>query len=412
MALGIHLPHPSYLDNLRRFSRDAWLYLAFTFFSSVATGVTGVLLGLYILSLGYRENFLGTMESMVTLMAALLAIPAGIAVDSMGPRRALIFAAWLSLGGRVGQVFLPDSTFILTSSALLGGGTAFVFTAGDVFKTAVTTPRERPHLFGLHWALFTGSAVLGSLAGGLLPSLLNDLLGTGLDSSATYRLALVVAIVCLSLALIPVYAMRRERASARSDGQRPKWYRVAQPKLVARLVAPQALLGAALGLTYPFTSVFFKNRLEASTVNIGLILSIYALTGILAGVISPLLVERFGKVRTAAALMLASAPAFVLIGYVPSLWIAAGALWLRGLFLNASWPVLGNFAMEAVTADQRGRVNALMNVFWNVSWTTTALLAGWIMSRNDYSLPYFLAFLCFFGGASLYFAFFRRVEQD
>lgn len=232
MALGLDTIHPAYVDNLRRFSRDAWLYLLFTFFSSVAMGVTIVLLGLYVLSLGYRESFLGTIESVATLVAALLAIPAGIATDTLGPRRALLFAAWLSLVGRIGQIFLPSSTFILTSSALLGGGAAFLWTAGDVFKAEATTPRERPHIFGLHWALFTGSSVLGSLIGGLLPPIFDRLLATGLESAATYRLSLLAAIACLFLALGPIYAMRRTRVADRFP-QRGSWYRVDRPRLVA-----------------------------------------------------------------------------------------------------------------------------------------------------------------------------------
>ncbi|NLY33027.1 MAG: MFS transporter, partial [Firmicutes bacterium] len=60
-----------------------------SFLAQAAMGAIGVLLNLYILSLGFGEDFAGTVMSVKLFVTGIISIPAGFLTSRWGPGRTL-----------------------------------------------------------------------------------------------------------------------------------------------------------------------------------------------------------------------------------------------------------------------------------------------------------------------------------
>lgn len=390
----------------RGYSADAWRYVTYSFGSGFSQGFLAVLLGLYVLSIGYSESFLATQELVLAVCAAGFSLVAGVVVDRLGTRFSLLLSAGAIILGRTAMVSYPSAAVILGATVIVSVGIAFFWVSQGVTLAQVSTPEQRAGLFGLNWTAFTASAFLGGVVAGALPSVLGPAFDSGADSPLAYRYTVWVGVAVLLLCSLPLLWMSTGKQKAEHAAVREKWWKVEAPGKLARLLIPVSAGAAAAAFTLPFMSVFFQGTFSASTRNIGLTVGLFSLIGSLGGFLGPALSRRYGAVRTVSALLVVSAPVALLIGYAPGFGVAAGALWLRGLLQNSAWPVALAFLIDSVPEGQRGRASALMNVSYEVAWATCTLPAGLIMQHVSYRLPYVLsAAALLLGGLAYAYAF-------
>lgn len=396
----------------RGYTREAWLYLTYSFGSGFSLGFVQVLLGLYVLSVGYSESFLATQEFVIALSSATFSLMAGVVIDRLGTRVALILAAVATMLGRFLLVSHPSRTVILGASVVVACGIAFFWVSQGVVLAQVSTREQRARLFGLNWSLYTASSFLGGLVAGVLPSVLGPALGVQEDGPEAYRYTVWVGVSVLCVASLPLYWMHTGKRDWSHDEERA-WWKVEQPRKVARLLIPVSTAALASGLTLPFLSVFLHGTFRASTASIGFAVGTFALVGSLGGLLGPTIRRRYGSVRTVSTLLVLSAPLMLSVGYAPSFGVASVALWVRGLLQNSSWPVALAFLIDSVPEHQRGRVSALMNVSFELSWALASLPAGLIMQHVSYRLPYaFAAGALAAGGLGFAYAFRTRAVPD
>jgi hypothetical protein len=98
----------------------------------------------------------------------------------------------------------------------------------------------------------------------------------------------------------------------------------------------------------PFFKVFFKNRLEATTEQIGMIFALGNISVAIGAIIAPLVSGRLGKVRAVAFTELCSIPFIYGIALPPNLGFAAASYLARRALMNMAGPIRSNFAMEIV----------------------------------------------------------------
>jgi len=84
-----------YLARLKSFSHNARQYLLFVFLTTLNQGIYGVIFNLYILSLGFREDFLGLILSLSSASIGLFAIPAALICDRLGRKNTLLLSSVL-----------------------------------------------------------------------------------------------------------------------------------------------------------------------------------------------------------------------------------------------------------------------------------------------------------------------------
>ena len=262
--------------------RDAWLYITYSFGHSFSVGFLQVLLGLYVLSIGFSESFLATQELVIALSSASFSLLASVVIDRFGTKVALLLSAVATILGRFLLVAYPSRPAMLGASVVVACGIAFYWVSQGVVLAQVSSGEQRARLFGLNWTVFNAGAFLGGVVAGSLPSLLGPLLDARAESAQAYRYTMWTGVGVMLLTSLTLVWIRTGKRGAAVGEPRGVW-KVEEPGKVARLLIPVATPALATGLTLPFLSIFLDGTFGASDRSIGFIYGMFALIGSLGG---------------------------------------------------------------------------------------------------------------------------------
>lgn len=394
----------------RRFSHNARAYLAYYFLLSVHLGIYGVIFNLYILRLGFREDLLGLMLSIVFISTGLAALPAATLCDRLGRKNTLLISILVTSFALFLLYTIASPEWLLALSALYGVGTALYTVAGSPFLMENSSPDERMHLFSINSALSQVAYIVGCMAGGLLPG---ALAGMGFDtaSPAIYRYTLFLSLALIMLSAIPVLYMDENRIRPIQARRLSVLGSTLKSAGVQKLIVINGLVGIGAGMIVPFFNVYFHSVLSATTDQIGLIFSMGELVMIVGLMAIPLAVERFGKIRTIAFTELASIPFLVMLAFTANIYVAAFAYIMRMTLMNMANPAINSFNMELVPDEQRATVSSLTSMSWYLCQSMSAYISGIMMSMSNYALPFMVTCVAYICSASLYYVFFYGVEK-
>jgi MFS family permease len=399
-----------YRDAARAFSRPARLFLLCDLLVWTAAGVHQVLYNLYLVEGGYQEGFVGHAISMNAIGLALTALPAGVLADRWGRRKTLLLGVAFEAGGLLLRSILLIPGTIYAGSLLAGAGQALILITAAPFITEHSTARERTHLFTTFFAVSLSAGVVGSLMGGLLPWLLLALPdGFAPSTLVAYRITLIAGAVASVTALLPLIRMGDLRETPAASESEP-----IDPESRSRLfpIALNAfLIGAGAGLVIPFMNLYFVRRFDCSSAQIGSFYSVAQIVTAMAALLGPPISRRYGKLRTATALELASVPFLVTLGAESRLSIAVGAFWLRAMLMQASTPLHQAFIMEVLPRRLRARSMSINSALWHIGWATSAALAGLLIERFGYAIPFYVTAVLYSTAAITMFLAFRRVRE-
>lgn len=164
-----------------------------------------MLLNLYLLRLGYGPEFIGLANAAAALAFTVFCLPAGALGTRWSSRRTMIASVGLLAAG-CGLLPLVESIpttwqpgWLLATNALTGLGLALYYVNGIPFLMDATSPEERNHAFSIQMAIAPLAGFIGSLLGGVLPTVFSNALNVSLDEPLSYRYPLLIA----ALLLIP-----------------------------------------------------------------------------------------------------------------------------------------------------------------------------------------------------------------
>lgn len=363
-----------YADRLRRFSPNARLFLLSVFGIGLASSIFSLLLNIYLLRLGYKQDFLGLMAAIPPLVTALLAVPAGVVGDALGHRRALIIGGVLSGLGALGIGIFTGPELLLFSIGILGLGGALLQVVSAPFMVEESQEHERTHLFSVQFALQTLASFLGSFVGGALPQLFARGLAVPESTAAVYQMALAVGVGLVFVSILPLVGMRSAPRESRSA--RLRWHAKTPTGLIFKLIAPNIILGLGAGLFIPFMNVFFKLQFDVSDALLGTLFALGAVGMGIASLAGPPLAQRVGKVRTMVWTQALSLPFLGVMAFVPILWVSALAFVMRFALMPMSAPIYSLFVMEQVAPEDRATVNGWSTMAWNLLFAGSAWLSG------------------------------------
>jgi predicted MFS family arabinose efflux permease len=179
-----------------------------------------------------------------------------------------------------------------------------------------------------------------------------------------------------------------------------------------RLLAPiglnAILIGCGAGLVIPFMNLYFVRRFACSSAQIGSFFSAAQVLTAIASLLGPAVARRFGKLRTAVGSELLSLPFLVTLGAESRLSIAVGAFLMRATLMQAATPLLNAFVMEVLPPELRARMSSLTNLLWNVGWAVSATLAGLVIERFGYAVPFYCTAALYACAATTFYLSFRR----
>ena len=178
-----------YVDAYKGLSRNTLLALmTWSILALVYLGIFAVVFNLYLLRLGLRPDQIGLVASVHPLTGALVSLPAGILGRKRGSRTGIILGAGLLAAG---QVLIPFAELLsppfwipwfLGCQIFAGSGGSIFMVNHVAYLSGSTNRKGRSYAFSLREATAPFAGFIGSLLGGILPSVFSRLTAVGMDN--------------------------------------------------------------------------------------------------------------------------------------------------------------------------------------------------------------------------------------
>ncbi len=403
-----------YRRQLHGFSPNARLYLISTVILGLSFSFNQLFFNLYIDSQGYSRSFLGMLQSMPNFVALLGAIPAGLLVDYIGRKRAFLVANAMRTAAALGIILAHDPNLLLFYMAMSGVAGALWMVSGAPFMMENSTPKERNALFSANFGLQTLVGVFGTLIGGYLPTLFGGLMSVDAESPQAYAATLSIVVALSALSLLPVFMIKEQpRPAAEQARSLLPWRNISHLGLAVGIFVPNIIISMGAAILIPYMNLFFKDTFAVSDKTLGGLFAVSSVVTGLATLASPVLADRWGRIRALVMTELASIPFLLIIGFAPALWMASLAFWARAALMNMGNPLYNAFAMEQFTERERATVSGLMGMSWTIGWTVGPYLSGYMQARPDIGFRPIFLITCglYIVAAVLVRVFFQRMDD-
>lgn len=386
----------------KKISRNALLYLYVIAFYYVSSGAFSMLQGIYIKELNMGETFLGFILSLRILATALFSIPGAMIVNKLGKKKGILLGVLFVPITSLFQGFYENKVLILIFAALQGCAMAFIMVSEGPFFMENGTEKNRLKLFSYSFADNVFATMFGYFIFGHVSQRLNGLLGS--VESLRYS---IIACSLLGLAAC-IFAFMIKENMAEAHGDEDDFFRktinIIKQKNPTKFVIYNFIIGFGAGLVVPYFNVYLKYKVNATTEQIGIIMSLAQAAMGMGGLITPFMAQKYGRVKTIIICQMVSIPFLMIIAMPPSIVIVSIAMFIRNALMNMSGPIVNNMAMELVKSDERPIFASINNISVNLSRALSAVIAGIIMNHlsNGYEIPYFITAIMYLI-ATLYF---------
>ena len=402
-----------------RFNRSIWILLFFTLGKGFQLSIGAVTINLYVYSLGYKEEFVGLFAGMSALSALLMAIPAGMISDRLGRKPVMLISGLITPFTLVAIAFSTSVPTLLISGFLNGIFASFYWVTTVPMLAESVGEEERVGVLALNSFLLLGVGALGSLIGGFVPEVASLIVHQPATHPLPLRLGVLSAAFIVSLAAIPLFWLHpaKYQAPPRSaPAGDPPAVQARADKTPARslallftmLLVPDALITFGEGMVVGLMQLFFFLKFGLQPGTLGGLFTVAGLLGGLAGLGAPLLVKRWGKLRTATSLQLATAPVMLITGFAPWLPLAAGAEYTRAMLRAFIDPVYSAFAIEQLPEDRRATLFGAYSVTWGLGFSLGPSLGGWLQQHLSLSATFVVGAICLTIAPTMLLAFFGR----
>jgi len=375
----------TYLHNLRKFSPEARLYMLITMLQGIGWGIYRLFFNFYILSLGYRRDFMGLLISIPPMTALVVALFAGYVSDRVGYKRTLLLGSGLTVVAQVLMLVFPLRWMLIAASALRGLGMSLFSVTSAPFLMEHSTEAERTHLFSFNSGVRTMSSFVGRVFGGAIPALIAGWIGVAPTDSAAYAGALGVTTLLMLVAMFPISRLPLAQAVRTEDPLAPFRALWEHRGAMTRLLLPSLVISLGAGMLIPFLNVFFRYRFGLSDGVIGSLFGFGSLGMGVALLIAPVLAEKWGKAKTVVVSQGLSIPFLIALGFVPSLGLAIVAFLMRMALMNLAGPVYQTMVMEESDAESRNMTASLYSMIWNFGRAVTPSVSGPIQEAYGFN---------------------------
>ena len=218
-------------------------------FAGTQLGKIAPLVGWYRSEVGFSLVLIGWLTSMIAIFVALVALPAGWAIERAGMRRAFVVASCLLVAGGIAIALFERPTAILAARMVEGAGYLILVIAIPAIACAIAQPSWRAPVLAA-WGGFVavGFAAADFLAGWVLPS----------AGPQVYLLVAIAIFALLALGASALLARIRDWPEERA----PCPIGTSNSSIKATLSAPVVFVALAFGV-YVILSVGFFTFMPA-----------------------------------------------------------------------------------------------------------------------------------------------------
>lgn len=423
----------STLATIRRFHRDARLFLGTTFVAGAALSLYWIDFNLYLASLGLSPASIGVVATISSIAGAVVAFPASAASDRYG-RRAIIGAGTaLALVAVVGLITTTSLPLIVLFAALWSAGQQAGSVVGAPFMTEHSDPEHRNELFALQFALQNVTNIVAAVLGGVVAVVIAGAIGLEPDGPGTYRIILVIMAILLAVALGTVGLLGDDRprsmyrarmhtvgepATFPRDPRRSRFLSglvVRDRQGFTRLLVPGLLISIGAGQVIPFLNLFVQDKFGLDLASLNAVFAFTSLGTVLAIMAQPRLARRFGQITSVVIVQGLSIPFLAVLGFSPILWTVILAIAVRNSLMNAGNPIFTAFAMERVSPAERATLAAAMSVLWQIGWVVGgvwfAILQANLGFEAGYTVNFVTIIVLYSIATALYWTWFRPGDR-
>jgi MFS family permease len=364
-----------------KLSLPAKLYLMGMIFNGLGNGVVNVVLQLYLLSLGFNSEAIGSIIMMNAIGAALLTIPAGILADRYGKKRIVLFGFslwWLS------------AILALTTRSIEVFRLAFLVIGVSNAISAVWTPiyssffekRDMDRAFGLLGFLNIVSMSLGSLLGFIPPMLVANYNFT-LQSAYWIVLTLGVGISFLQTPFL-LWSMRGVVDLKREEGFT---FTLKSKSVIAKFSFFTILGSLGFGIFFSLFPYYANRKFGVESDALGFLFVISNLVSAGANVLAARVSKRFGTIKVTVVAISLCVPFYLLIPLAPSFtWLSLLYITRAG-FRAMSNPLETSLFMKLVQGEEKAKANSIRTMAMQGGSVVAPWLGGQIMAHVSLDAP-------------------------
>jgi len=363
-----------------------WLYAA-VLARSLATGMMGVLLGIYLASLDLDTKAIGVVIALGLAGAAFSTLLVTFFSDRFGRRRTLLVLAMLSVLGAL-MLALSASVLTLGIAAFLGmvNGMGRDRGAALVVEQSVLPATVSDGQRTLAFAQYNVLQDIGHAFGSLLaaaPALLQRFLA--LDSAAALQHSMLIY-AALSMLPIVAYLRLSDRIEVPRRGQAP--VSPASRTVLTRISALFAIDAIGGGfLTTALLSYFFYERFGVGVESIGALFFVARIANALSHFAAAWLAARIGLVNTMVFTHIPSSVLLLTVPFMPSFSVAAALFLLREALVEMDVPTRQSYVMAVVRPEERTFASGVTHLVRLAGWAVAPAIAGWLMSGTSLAAP-------------------------
>jgi predicted MFS family arabinose efflux permease len=397
-----------YMRTVSGFHPNVKLLLARSFVICLYTGIYGILFNLYILNLGYGADFLGLVLSTHVLASSAMSVPAGILCDRFDKKKLMVISGLLSTLAAV-PLYLFSSPLSLLFFSIAGG--VFV-SISSVTLTPLLAENCRKddtvHVFSANSSISWIASILGCALGGVMPGMWGTFMGLKMDS---FRLTLLSSIVLLVMGLAIMVMLKEKKDAPKCHCSTFSLKDIKFSPDVLKFTLTSLTFGAASGMIVPYFNVYFTQSLHMSVLDVGIISALAGAVMLLGFVITPYMTSRIGKIRSAVATKMLSAPFLLLMAFTKSFLVAAAAYVAYMFFINMAGPATTSFQMEQIKQKEQGFAVGMMMTGSYVAVSASTFISGLLISRGNYLMPFIGTCAFYVITAGLLYYYFKDTEQ-
>jgi MFS family permease len=357
-----------------------WLYFA-VFVRSLATGMIGVLLGIYLARLDLAADAIGVVVGLGLGGAALGTLLVTLWSDRVGHRRALLIITLASFAGAILLAFCTHP-LALGFAAVVGmvngmgrdRGAALVVEQAALPATA--SDSERTMTFAKYNVLQDAGHAFGALLAALPPALEA---GGIADGTAAFRASVGVY---AALSLLPALAyLRLSPAIEAPRVGRAKRVSAQSRAILWKISSLFALDSIAGGfLTTALLSYFFEQRFGAGVESIGLLFFAARVANAGSHLAAAWLARRIGLVKTMVFTHIPSSLLLATVPFMPSFPVAAVLFLLREGLVEMDVPTRQSYVMAVVRPEERAIASGVTHLVRLGGWAVAPVVAGALMT--------------------------------
>jgi len=389
---------------------DRTILYSAAFVRALATGMIGVLMGVFMARLDFDPARIGYVVGAGLFGCAAAALVVTLIGDDMGRKRSLLVLSLLAACGGLG--------FALTAHPFAAGAAAFLgmvngmgrdrgasLILDQVILPATVDDAGRTQAFAWYNVLQDIGHALGALLAGL-PALLRSL---GVADIASFRAGVGVYAV-LMLVTAGLYlglSPRVERAPGLpktkvSPGTRRVLWRIAS------LFAFDSLAGGFL--TTALLTLFFYERFSVGEGTLGLLFFGARIFNAVSHLGAAWLSRRIGLVNTMVFTHVPSSLLLVTVAFAPTFPVAAILFLLREGLVEMDVPTRQSYVMAVVRPEERTLASGVTHLVRVGAWAIAPSFAGWFMTGWSLMTPLLIGSAMKIAYDVLLFAAFRRTR--